>query len=65
MEDYTRMTIDLLKQAVAGCAPEDELDAAILRLAVAMDKRLVYNQPTEGLEALYGDLLWLKSNAYE
>lgn len=65
MENYSRYVIDLLKQSFSDYVATGEVDAERLteaqkRLSFELDRRKVGNLPCEELEALYGDVMWLK-----
>ena len=67
MENYSRYVIDLLKQSFSDYIATGEVDAERLneaqkRLSFELDRRKVGNLPCEDLEALYGDVMWLKSD---
>lgn len=65
MENYSRIVIDLLKKSftdyiVAGKVDAEMLTEAQKGLAFEIDRRKVGNLPCDELEALYGDVTWLK-----
>lgn len=67
MENYSRYVIDLLKQSFSDYIATGEVDAERLteaqkRLSLELDRCNVGNLPCDGLEALYGDVMWLKSD---
>lgn len=70
MENYSRYVIDLLKQSFSDYVATGEVDAERLkeaqkRLSFEIDRRKVGNLPCDELEALYGDVMWLKSDLLE
>ena len=65
MEDYSRYVIDLFKTSFAdyvntGNVDVNQLVEAQKKLACEIDRRKVGNLPSDELEALYGDVTWLK-----
>lgn len=65
MENYQRLVIDTMKKAVSeyvstGSVDVQMLDEAQKSLAFELDRRKVGNLPCEEIEALYGDVRWLK-----
>lgn len=65
MEDFNRYVIDVMKKAFAeykctGVADASSLMEAQKRIAFEIDRRKVGNLPCDKLEALYGDVTWLK-----
>lgn len=67
MENYNRYVIDLLKRSFSDYIATGEVDTERLneaqkRLSFELDRRKVGNLPCEDLEALYGDVMWLKSD---
>lgn len=67
MENYSRYVIDLLKRSFSYYIATGEVDAERLteaqkRLSLELDRRKVGNLPCDELEALYGDVMWLKSD---
>ena len=67
MENYSRYVIDLLKRSFSDYIATGEVDAERLneaqkRLSFELDRRNVGNLHCEDLEALYGDVMWLKSD---
>ena len=67
MEDYSRYVIELLKQSFSEYISTGEVDAEKLteaqkRPSFELDRRKVGNLPCDELEALYGDVTWLKSD---
>ncbi len=70
MENYNRTVIDLLKKTLSDYMATGEVDAdsineAQKRLAIDLDRRKVGNLPCDELEALYGDVMWLKCDLLE
>lgn len=70
MEDYNRYVIDLFKSSFSNYVSTGEVDINRLnearkRLAFEIDRRKVGNLPSDELEALYGDVTWLKSDLLE
>lgn len=70
MENYSRLVIDVLKQALSDYVASGEIDAeqvknAILRLEFEIDRRIVTRESTEELEALRNDLFWLKCDLFD
>ena len=67
MENYSRYVIDLLKQSFSDYIATGEVDAERLteaqkRPSLELDRCNVGNLPCDELEALYGDVMWLKSD---
>lgn len=65
--NYSRYVIDLMKRSLSDYIATGEVDAERLneaqkRLSFELDRRKVGNLPCEDLEALYGDVMWLKSD---
>lgn len=65
MEQYYRLVIDTLKQALSDYASTGALDPdgaseAILRLDMETDRRIVSGEPCGELASLKEDLMWLK-----
>lgn len=65
MEDYSRYVIDLFKTSFAdyvntGKVDVNQLVEAQKKLAFEIDRCKVNNLPSDELEALYGDVTWLK-----
>lgn len=70
MENYNRLVIDVLKQALSDYVASGEIDVeqvknAILRLEFEIDRRIVARESTEELEALRNDLFWLKCDLFD
>lgn len=67
MENYSRYVIDLMKRSFSDYIATGEVDAERLteaqkRLSLELDRCKVGNLPCDELEALYGDVMWLKSD---
>lgn len=67
MENYSRYVIDLLKQSFSDYIATGEVNVEMLvkaqkRLSFEIDRCKVGNLPCDELEALYGDVMWLKSD---
>lgn len=65
--NYSRYVIDLMKRSFSDYIATGEVDAERLneaqkRLSFELDRSKVGNLPCEDLEALYGDVMWLKSD---
>lgn len=65
MEQYNRLAIDAIKQAFAyfvakGGVDTNALDTAHRQLNFELDRRVVAKEPTEEIEALIKDILWVK-----
>ena len=61
MGRYYENMIDLLKRQISiGKANDNEVSALLLSLGKEIDRCRVYNKPSEELERLYDDALWLK-----
>lgn len=65
MENCNRTVIELLKKTFSdyiatGKADADLINEAQKSLAFEMDRRKVGNLPCGEIEALYGDVMWLK-----
>lgn len=65
MESHSRNVIDLLKKSFSDYVYTGDVDKEMLieaqkRLIFEIDRRKVGNLPCEELEALYGDVTWLK-----
>lgn len=58
--EQSRIVIDLLKEALRGDLCEEKIDQAQKSLSLALDRCIVNNQPTDEINALREDLLWLK-----
>jgi hypothetical protein len=70
MENYSRLVIDVLKQALSDYVASGEIDVeqvknAILRLEFEIDRRIVARESTEELEALRNDLFWLNCDLFD
>lgn len=60
MKDWSRKVIDALKYQVSfGLVPSDMKSYLLLELGKEIDRRKVYNEPTQEIEALYQDVLSL------
>lgn len=60
MKDWSRKVIDALMYQVSfGSVPSDMKSSLLLELGKEIDRRKVYNEPTQEIEALYQDALSL------
>lgn len=60
MKDWSRKVIDALKYQVSfGSVPSDMKSSLLLELGKEIDRRKVYNEPTQEIEAHYQDALSL------
>ena len=60
MKDWSRKVRDDLKYQVSFCSvPSDMKSSLLLELGKEIDRRKVYNEPTQEIEALYQDALSL------
>lgn len=65
MENCNRTVIELLKNTLSDYIATGKVDADLINeaqksLAFEIDKRKVGNLPCNEIEALYGDVTWLK-----
>lgn len=61
MKDWNRKVIDALKHQISfGSVPSDMKLSLLLELGKEIDRRKVYNEPTQEIDALYQDALSLK-----
>ena len=65
MENCNRTVIELLKNTLSDYIATGKVDADLINeaqksLAFEIDKRKVGNLPCNKIEALYGDVTWLK-----
>lgn len=65
MGNFSRLTIDVIKQSFADYVSGKSIDTNILnnahqQLNFELDRRVVAKEPTEEIEALIKDVLWLK-----
>lgn len=61
MKDWNRKVIDALKHQISfGSVPSDMKSSLLLELGKEIDRRKVYNEPTQEMETLYQDALSLK-----
>lgn len=62
MTDYSRIVIDLMKDAlVHRDVSAETLADAQKQLAYELDRRKVNNRSTDEIQRLYDDVLWLRS----
>lgn len=62
MTDYSRIVIDLMKDALAHRdVSAQKLADAQKQLAYELDRRKVNNLSTDEIQRLYDDVLWLRS----
>ena len=61
MKDWNRIVIDALKHQISfGSVPSDMKSSLLLELGKEIDRRNVYNEPTQEMEVLFQDVLSLK-----
>lgn len=61
MKDWSRKVIDALKHQISfGSVPSDMKSSLLLEFGKEIDRRKVYNEPTQEIDALYQDALSLK-----
>lgn len=70
MNNFNRLTIDAIKQSFAefvakGSIDTNKLNDAHKQLNFELDRRIVAKEPTEEIEALIKDILWLKYDLLE
>lgn len=68
--DFNRLVIDTIKQSFSEYVSTGEVSAGLItetqkRLNFELDRRKVSNEPTKELEALRGDISWLKNDLFE
>ena len=62
MKDYSRLVIDLMKDALAHRDVSAEMLAdAQKQLAYELDRCKVNNRSTDEIQRLYDDVVWLRS----
>lgn len=61
MEKYSRMVIDLYKEAIMGRATADKILEVEKELSCALTAARINNEPTEQLQELIEDLHFLPS----
>lgn len=69
MNNFNRLTIDAIKQAFAefvakGSTDTSKLNNAHMQLNFELDRRVVSKEPTEEIEALIKDILWVKYDLF-
>ena len=67
MEKYYRLVIDALKLTLSDYVSSGSIDAEMLgetvkQLSYELDRRIVNRVPTEEIEALRADILWVKND---
>lgn len=61
--NYNRLVIDLMKDVIQGKEISSEyLKEVNLKLGKEFDRCKVYSHPTEEIQSLYDDVLWLQTN---
>lgn len=61
--NYNRLVIDLMKDVIQGKEISSEYVKEVnLKLGIELDRCMINSQPTEEIQALYDDVLWLQSN---
>ncbi len=61
MDSWNRKVIDALKHQISfGSVPSDMKSSLLLEIGKEIDRRKVYNETTQEMEALYKDVLSLK-----
>lgn len=70
MENFNRLVIDTLKDSLSEYVSTGSVDKAKIEnaqkwLNFELDRRKVSNEPTKELEALRGDISWLKNDLFE
>lgn len=68
--DYNRLVIDLLKKSFSDYIATGEVDVDLIKeaqnkLSFELDRCKASNLPSEEIEALYRDVMWLKCDLLE
>lgn len=66
MENYSRLVIDIMKDALAHRDVSAQMLAdAQKQLAYELDRRKVNNLSTDEIASLYDDVLWLRTEIFK